>query len=437
MGGSEVTRYYISTTSLVAESSLTEYMKPRLAQTRQYMKQKILGRVAGVIFVVGLSSAMAADNPCQEAQDILGLSLTPATIPGSKATPALVITDIIPLSQGARIGLVNGDIIEQVNSWQARDCQSYSRAVQDARDEQKAILLLVTRKGKRQPLAFEPELWQRKQEEQQEKEAVANLQTMLSAPLPPNLKHTTDRVGTQALTVLRTVEAVAMLTDRSNKYEQAVANAKAQLAALSRASQGEAEQRVVAGANVLLGYYLTAQDIRHYKQDFVSSDRKDLRKGRAATVVTPEVPYFLKSPVPGWIDKYPFLRASIHESPQVANFIEQPGSWDPDMAVKLLWDKAKEETEQFARWLNGGKSDQRSAIHQGSHEAEKWRNGEPGRDRERRGGDSVSVFLSSSLPVAVSPLHFVRTATTASISWLAPHLGMRLPLSCPLRRRRV
>jgi hypothetical protein len=317
--------------------------------------------VCGVVVVVFWMSVDAqvlfADDPCQEAQDILGLSLSLAA---RQEGGGLVVSEVAPLSLGARIGLLKGDIVEQINSWQARDCQSYSKAVQDARGDNKAVLLLIKRKGKRQTLAFEPEIWVRKEEEKKEKEAVASLQTMLEAPLPADIKGKTDETGAQALTVLRELAAVAVLDGKPNAYEKGVTRATIQLLELDQASQGEAEKRVVAGAKVLLGYYLTAQEIRQYKQEFVSESRKDLRKGRAATFVSSDVPYFLKSPVPGWVDKYSFLRAAVKDSPAMLNFLEQPGHWDPDQAVTLLWEKAREETDKFAQWL--GTSGQQSAV---------------------------------------------------------------------------
>jgi hypothetical protein len=306
--------------------------------------------VAGVLIgLMSITQAFTADSGCQEAQDILGLSLSPAA---KQEGGGLVISDIAPLSQSARIGLLKGDVVEQINSWQARDCESYSRAVQDARGDNKAVLLLIKRKGKRQVLAFEPEIWVRKEQEKKEKEAIASLQTMLEAPLPVDVKGKTDETGAQALATLRALAAAAVLDGKPNAYEKEVTKATIQLLALDQGSQGEAEKRVVAGAKVLLGYYLTAQEIRQYKQDFVSESRKDLRKGRAAMFVSEDVPYFLKSPIPAWVDRYPFLQASVKDSPQMLNFLEQPGHWDPDKAVELLWNKAKEETETFAKWLN-------------------------------------------------------------------------------------
>jgi hypothetical protein len=289
-----------------------------------------------------------------------------------------MVSEIAPLSQGARIGLLKGDVIEQINSWQAQDCQSYSRAVQDARSENKALLLLVLRKGRRQTLAFEPEIWQRREKEQKEKEAVVTLQTMLAKPLPADVKGKVGNTSTQALTILRELATVAVLPGKPQAYEQEVAKAKTQLLALDQTSQGEAEKRVTAGAQVVFGYYLTAQEILQYKQDFVNESRKDLRKGRAATFVSSQVPYFLKSPVPGWINKYPFLSPSVSESPQMVNFLERPGHWDPDQAVLLLWEKAKEETKNFARWLESSGQPSAVAVQQREDELEtgKRRTGE-------------------------------------------------------------
>lgn len=312
------------------------------------------------LFVVGIVSlnlfqslARATDNPCQEAQEILGLSLAPQTKRETDTPSALVVTEVLPLSQAARLGLAKGDTIEQINSWRARDCHSYSRAVQDARSEQKALLLLLTHKGRRQTLAFEPAIWVRKEQERQEKEAVASLQTMLAAPLPSELKGKVGTAGDQALAILREVETTTTGPGKPNAYEEGIAKARTQLRALDQASQGEAEKRVVAGAKVLFDYYLVAQEIRQYKQDFVKEERKDLRKGRGATFQAESIPYFLKSPVPGWIDRYPFLRDSVSETPRTENFLERPGKWDPDRAVALLWQKAKEDTGTFSQWLKG------------------------------------------------------------------------------------
>ena len=320
------------------------------------MRQLYIPLLAISLFLTLLDpvKSFAADQACQEEQELLGLSVAPLGKQSADAPPSgLIIADILPLSQGARIGLRKGDIIEQINSWRAQSCNHYSHAVQDAHKDQKAILLLVSRKGSRQTLAFGPEIWIQQEQEKQEKQAVETLQTMLAAPLPTDLKAKVGDTGGQALSILRDVDAATAEQSKPDAYEEAVSTAQTRLRALDQASQGEAEKRIVAGAKVLLAYYLTARDIRQYKQDFVKDQRKDLRKGRAAAFQSPDLPYFLASPVPQWIDRYPFLRASVSETPQVINFLETPGHWDPDKAVDLLWQHAKAETDRFAQWLQG------------------------------------------------------------------------------------
>ncbi len=303
-----------------------------------------------VTWLPGAERAAVAGS-CQEAQEILGLTLQSVVETEAEAAPRLVITDVAAPSQGAEIGLRPGDIVEQVNSWRAQDCESYSRAVQEAQGEHKALLLLVTRKGQHHAFIFEPEVWPRREQVKKVPAAEVTLQRILSAPLPPGGRAQARHTGVASLAILHAVAAVAVLPGDPTTYEQAVATAKGQLAALAQASQSEAERWVTAGAQVVLGYYLTAQEIRQYKHDLVTDSHKGLRALRGVTPVPSEVPYLPNSPVPGWLDKYPFLRACVRASPQKLNFIERAGRWDPDQAVPLLWEQAQTETDTFAHWL--------------------------------------------------------------------------------------
>ena len=291
-------------------------------------------------------------NPCHEGQEYLGLTLSPKK---QKDVSGLSIVDITQLTPGSRVGLRTGDVVEQVNSWPIQNCKSYRKAIRDAQKKQKAILLLVSRKGKRRPIFFEPEIWQRIQEKKEEKQAVASLQTMLTAPLPEGVQKRTGDIGDRALATLRELETLAVLPGPLPVYEKGVREARNQIRVLSRQSQGEAEKRVVAGARVLFGYYETAQAIRQYKYDYLNKEHKDIRQGRAESYASETVPYFYDSPVTAWVDKYPFLRSSIKDSPDKLgfDFIERPGRWNPDRAVQLLWQQARNETNKFAQWVNG------------------------------------------------------------------------------------
>ncbi len=324
-----------------------------VVRVREDRVRKTLGLIVVGIVVSWLrvASSANADSSCQEAQEILGIGLRPVSEKNPNAVPSLVITEVAPFSQGERIGLRAGDLVEQVNSWRTPDCQSYRGAVQDARGEHKALLLLITRKDQRQALVFEPETWPRKDTEPHEQVAEVTLRNIVAIPLSPDVKDQVRHTGAQVLTLLHEVATLALLPGDPPAYAQRVATAKTQLAALEHASSSEAERQITAGAKVVLSYYLVAQEIREYKQTLVANSSKVPAPRRNATATPAGVPYLLNSPVPGWLEQYPFLQASVHQSPQKISFIEREGRWDPEQAVELLWERAKIETQTLAQWL--------------------------------------------------------------------------------------
>jgi len=297
-------------------------------------------------------SAAAADDPCRAGQEYLGLSLAPTN---QHDGPGLPIAEIAQLTAGSKVGLRPGDVLEQVNSWPIRDCENYGRAVRDARQKQKAVLVLISRNGKRRPIFFEPEIWQRVDERKEEKQAVASLTKVLEAPLPAAERGDSAAIGEQALAALRTLETLVDAARPLPMYERGLRDTRRRLRALQRQSRDDVEKRVMAGARVVFGYYETARAIRQYKHDYVGTERKDVRRGRAESYASASVPFFYDSPVTAWMDRYPFLRPSITDTPTKLgfDFVEQPGRWNPDHAVTLLWQRARSETDKFARWVNG------------------------------------------------------------------------------------
>ena len=296
--------------------------------------------------------AAAADDPCRAGQEYLGLSLAPTN---QHDGPGLPIAEIAQLTAGSKVGLRPGDVLEQVNSWPIRDCENYGRAVRDARQKQKAVLVLISRNGKRRPIFFEPEIWQRVDERKEEKQAVASLTKVLEAPLPAAERGDSAAIGEQALAALRTLETLVDAARPLPMYERGLRDTRRRLRALQRQSRDDVEKRVMAGARVVFGYYETARAIRQYKHDYVGTERKDVRRGRAESYASANVPFFYDSPVTAWMDRYPFLRPSITDTPTKLgfDFVEQPGRWNPDHAVTLLWQRARSETDKFARWVNG------------------------------------------------------------------------------------
>ena len=117
------------------------------------MKKYCLSIITGLAASFFFLPSSATANPCQEGQDILGLALHPTKHADDLG---LSIAEIIPLTPGSQAGLRKGDVLEQVNSWPIRNCKTYRKAIRDAQKKQKAVLFLVSRKGKRQPIFFEP-----------------------------------------------------------------------------------------------------------------------------------------------------------------------------------------------------------------------------------------------------------------------------------------
>src|SRR5262249_14798525 len=103
---------------LLPQSSRTAYMERDSLFNHEVGMVQLMNRMIIIGMFLGwlwVGAAAAAENACQEGQEVLGLSLSPQGKQDPDATPGLLVTDITPLSQGARIGLLKGDIIEQVN----------------------------------------------------------------------------------------------------------------------------------------------------------------------------------------------------------------------------------------------------------------------------------------------------------------------------------
>lgn len=288
-----------------------------------------------------------AQSPCEEGKEVTGLSLAPPSGKGSDKPLGLLVSSVEPLGLASRLGLQAGDMIEQANSWLTHDCRNYRQAITDAKNGKKALLLLVTREGQKQAVAFEAAIWE--EPEKKAKEAVVSLKALLAAPLPAPLRGRVGQVGGEVVLALRGLEVSAKLPGQLSLYEQSLNQTKAKITAL--AAQGEAEKRVLAGAQVILDYYLAAQEIWQYKLKRLTQIRPDLRPGEQAAYSSPSVPYFFGSPVLAWVDRYPFLKASVTTAPRKERFMERSGKWSPDKAILLLWQKAREETDDLSQWL--------------------------------------------------------------------------------------
>src|SRR5207245_8267264 len=150
-----------------------------------------LPRTVSWVIVVGLAARAAwGASPCEESRAQTGLAL-------AAREGGLEIAAVDPDSAAAESGLRAGDALVQVNAMLPRSCADYARAVRDARDGRKALLVLVRRGEGPVPLALAATTWQR---------AVA------TAPPPPPLEAPSVRALT-ATPAPVPVEARASLDD--------------------------------------------------------------------------------------------------------------------------------------------------------------------------------------------------------------------------------
>src|SRR5262249_50961094 len=73
----------------------------------------------------------------------------------------LEVAAVDPSSAAAESGLRTGDTLVQVNAVLLRSCADYARAIRDARDGKKALLVLVRRSEGTLPLALGAATWER------------------------------------------------------------------------------------------------------------------------------------------------------------------------------------------------------------------------------------------------------------------------------------
>jgi len=151
----------------------------------------------------------------------------------------------------------------------------------------------------------------------------------------------------QAVHEFRTLDRMAQLSVPLVAYDRALHDATAAVASLHCGDDGPGASARAYIAETL-DDYRSVSDIRHFSADFHSQREVDVRSGQALTM-----PYYADSEVTRWVDSYPFLRASLIESPRATRFLipgEVPGRWSPDRAVDLLWEHARSRVARLAEW---------------------------------------------------------------------------------------
>jgi hypothetical protein len=270
---------------------------------------------------------------------------------------------IVTGSSAPASGLRAGDVIRQANGRRTLGCADLEAVAAEARAKGLVLLVAAEREGRlvaaavataetaaaaapAPPPADEP------------RERVAAVATPTTAATPFRETPLPARADASAELAAKAVAAAALLgtVDEAARwgvplgvYERRLTEATNATAALSLEGEGGAAVRAVIVE--ALGYYEAARDIRRYKAAELGHARVDQR-GVGAT----SLPYFSDSEVPRWVERYPFLEESLQQAPRTTHMLlpgEMAGRWNPDHAVELLWDRARDAGVRLGAWGGG------------------------------------------------------------------------------------
>ena len=254
----------------------------------------------------------------------------------------LAIVDVGPDTPAARAGFRAGDTVVQINAVLPRSCRQWDRAVLEARDQHKAVLVLVRREGQELPLALGAAIWDLPGEERPamavtragenaDERRRASSPVAPAQPLPPETPISIDDV-LAAMADLPSGEEPR--TDLA-AYQEAVGRARQLVETL--------HVRAMASPEVLRSLQAA---LRHYEAAIVAWEAMEgprMQERRSRQLPVPEnraVPYFADSPVASLLDEFDFLGATVAREPGSGPLgVESAGAWRPAWARLLLWER--------------------------------------------------------------------------------------------------
>ncbi|HEV7735732.1 MAG TPA: PDZ domain-containing protein [Candidatus Binatia bacterium] len=277
-------------------------------------------------------------------------ALTGVVVAASAGTLSVATVD--DGSAAGRGGLRSGDVVVQVNAEQPRSCAQWARAVEDARDDRLALLLLVRRGDAEVPLVLPAATWGVPEappataSADEEEEAVPGAPTpsvskrFVEAPKPPPLP------ADEAVSVEGVVAAMAALAPEDDPptnlvaYREKVLRIRREIETL--AARQSAPEPVVADLRRVVRYYEAAAVAWEAVE---GSNELDRRGRRMPVAENATVPYFTDSPQAAVIDEFDFLSATVSSEPSRSRFVEASGRWRPVWARILLWERGNREVK--------------------------------------------------------------------------------------------
>jgi hypothetical protein len=300
-----------------------------------------VGRGRALILLAALwaGAAHAAGGACEEGRGATGLAL-------ALRAGVLTVDTVDPGSPAERAGLRSGDAVLQANDVVPRSCAQFAHALTAARDERKALLVLVRRGEAEIPVAFGAATWGAPPAAAAAgataPPAVAAPGTRPAPPPPPPLPPET---AVSVDGVLRDLAALAP-PDKPptslSAYRDAVVQVRREVETL--AARKAAPDDVVAGLRAVLRYYEGAV----LAWDAIEGDRE--REHLSRKLPVPDslaVPYFTDSPVALLVEEFDFLDATVARRPSGGRFVEASGLWRPVWARLLLWERGAKALDEL------------------------------------------------------------------------------------------
>ena len=283
-----------------------------------------------------------AANPCEEGRDQTGLAL-------AAREGGLEIAAVDPDSAAAESGVRLGDALVQVNAALPRSCADYARAVRDARDGRKALLVLVRRGGETVPLALAAATWQRVVAKASpppppvEAPSVRAL-TATPAPVPVEARASLDEIVRDLRGLAPGDRPPGQLADYSHRLLRLHRQVE------SVAARHVAPPAAVDGLRTVLRYFDAAEVAWAADESVRDRERRPRHlpssEGEAA-------PFFADSDAAATIEEFPFLRATVSRDPRPGLVGASSGLWRPVQARGLLWTRGGEELARLTEWLGG------------------------------------------------------------------------------------
>lgn len=290
------------------------------------------GRGLIVVCIVGVAATAWAGGACDEGRESTGLGI-------GVRDGAVAVTDVLRDSAAGRSGLRTGDVIQQVNDVLPRNCSEWARAVRHARDDGKALLVLVRRGGVEVPLVLGASTWARPEVARggAEPRSDRGEPAPRDVPAAPPVEPLPPETAVSAQGVVRDLGALAPL-DRPPanllEYQASLTQVRRQIETL--ATRGGVQPDVVADLRGVARYYEGAG----MAWEAIEGDRAESRLSRRLPVAeNMTVPFFSNSPVGTLLDEFDFLNGTIARQPRGGRLAEASGLWRPVWARLLLWER--------------------------------------------------------------------------------------------------